>query len=857
MDAQVEDIQQRIATSAASTERLLFWEDETGEYRELIAQLQVPGIEVVYATHAELATKRLVLRQNPDSRYVIYRAGETPLPTDDLIYDLKCASVPFTVAAEGLWAQECGIEPRFAHVLAKYPAFFRSKERREGLAKSTLPKSSPDEIALAMCAATLLVRDGSGLDAARDMAKRLIVEWERGNEESLRLLDETGLTETLWNTLRTMLGYVVPAGAAPSVDDLALRLLQALLGDLVTDSNMMSTPEATRIVTELALSPKTRPAYEKMVGVFGKEVFSEANLDSSTDIQTLARIDGLPQVDEAILMRFVQTAPSVGQDLTLLESVYAQRRHGLWAQKYTPHYQTLLALGRFREAQVKYDQQVPGATTFDALLEGYTSSWFAIDMQYRELIAAWHGISGTSKFKVALGSVVEKAESKYTQYLSDMSDRWQSHAMDAGVWPPKLDTSQASFFKQCVERELPESAHGRRIGVIVSDALRYEMGVSLASQLVASKLRSIAGRTSVSIKPAISMLPSYTQLGMAALLPDGPLAIEADTSVTKSGKPTQGTAARQKLLGERILGAVAVQAQTILDSGMPDISNSQLVFVYHNVIDKVGDKRDTESTVFRETPRALAEIEQLTAMLLTAGCKKVFITADHGFIYQDHEPEAYEYVDVKELAFLKGSDLVDSAHTRRFAVGAIPASDALIEFTPQQLSLEGNLKVAVPKGIARLRLSGSGARFVHGGLSPQETVIPIVCVEITASKGAAHPTDVEGYPLGRATITGSTVMLDVYQVEPVSDKVGGAVAIVGLYAGDGTLLSSVEQTLTLNSESSSSEDRKTRVVLRLTDDVDSHNTAFLRIYTRVGQTNARKLAWEREYTINRAFGMDF
>ena len=857
MDAQVLDIQQRIAASAATTSRMLFWEDDAGEYRELIPQLQVPGVGVVDATQAELATKRLVLRQNPGARYVIYRAGGAPSKTDDLIYDLKCASVPFTVAAEGLWAQECGIDLRFAYVLAKHPAFFRSKERREGLAKSTLSKTSPDEITLAMCAATLLVRDGSSLDAARDMAKRLIVEWERGNEESLRLLDEMGLTDTLWDTLRSKLGYVVPEGSQPSVDDLAFGLLQALLGDLVDDGNKMSTPEAMRIVSELALQPKTRLAYEKMVDKYGKVVFSQVN-EGDADIAALARIDGLPQIDEAILMRFAQAAVTSGQDVALLEEVYSQRQHGVWANRYSAHYKTLLALGRLKDAYAKYGSQISGATTFSALLEGYTGSWYVIDLQYRELIAAWHGIPGKGMFKEKLSPVIAAIENEYSQFLSDVTGRWQSHAMEEGVWPPDQQTAQSSFFKRFIEMEFPENTHGKRIGVIISDALRYEMGVGLAAQLVASKARSISGRTSVAVKPAISMLPSYTQLGMAALLPDGALAIEPDTSVTKGGKPTQGTANRQKLLEERFSGALALQAQSILDAGALPSNDFPLVFVYHNVIDKVGDKLDTQTTVFRETPRALAEIEQLAAMLLTAGCKKVFITSDHGFIYQDHDPEAYEYADVKDLSLFKGADTVESAQTRRFVVGSsLPASDALLEFTPNQLSLEGNLKVAVPKGISRLRLSGSGARFVHGGLSPQENVIPVVSVEITDAKGATHPTDVAGYPLGRAIITGAAVMLDVYQVEPVSDKVSGAVAIVGLYTKDGTLLSSVEHTLTLDSESASSEDRKTRIVVNLTDDVDKHHMAYLRIYTRVGQTNARKLAWEREYTINRAFGMDF
>jgi hypothetical protein len=36
------------------------------------------------------------------------------------------------------------------------------------------------------------------------------------------------------------------------------------------------------------------------------------------------------------------------------------------------------------------------------------------------------------------------------------------------------------------------------------------------------------------------------------------------------------------------------------------------------------------------------------------------------------------------------------------------------------------VEVQIPKSINRLRLKGSGSRFVHGGASLQEVVIPVL-----------------------------------------------------------------------------------------------------------------------------------
>ncbi len=850
MDIQAEDIIQRLTATLSLGAKLLLWEDEAGEYRDAIKGLAVPGATIIDVTGAELASKRTVYRERPDERFVLYRAGGAPPAQDDLIYDLKQMAVPFTVEMEGLWASECGVSPLLATVLARHAAFFNSKERKERLAKSSLPKTGPEELELAMCAAALLVREGTPRDVARDMAKRALFEWQRNKEESMRLLTEASLDGAFWAAMANELGYRVPDGATPSVEDLAYRICQGTLGRTVEDRFAMNAGEAVRIMSDLS-APRHRDVLEAMVERCGEMAASQADLEGA-ELQELLRLDGLPQVDEAILGRFASAASTSAMDMAALEDACALRRHGIWGERFSAYYESLLALGKLGVACASYKQAAPSATSLADIVQRYSEEWYLVDSHYRALIEAWHRVPA-GHFKDSLSGAVAKAEADYGSYLSDIANRWQAHVLDNGVWPPEVDSAQTSFFMRYVLRQVPEAAQGKRIGIVVSDALRFEMGEELASR-IAQNVR----RAKTSIEPALSTIPSYTQLGMAALLPDGPMMIEPDTNVTKGGKPTGGTANREKLMAERLAGARALRAKDVLAQGSISEPGAPVIVVYHNVIDFVGDKRDTETNVFPETRRAFAEVETLTGMLLAAGCGKVYITADHGFIYQDHDPEPHEYADVPGLSILKSSDAVDSEHTRRFIVGdAIPSSDVLIEYTPEQLSLVGDYKIAVPMGITRLRLSGSGARFVHGGASPQENIIPVICVEQVKGKDAAHPVDVDGFPTGRASITGPTVMVDVYQTEPLSENVTASVAIVGLYAKDGTLLSSTEQTLTLESTSMSSEDRKTRVVLDLTDDVDKHQSAFLRISTRVGNTNATKVAWEREYSVNRAFGRDF
>lgn len=137
--------------------------------------------------------------------------------------------------------------------------------------------------------------------------------------------------------------------------------------------------------------------------------------------------------------------------------------------------------------------------------------------------------------------------------------------------------------------------------------------------------------------------------------------------------------------------------------------------------------------------------------------------------------------------------------------------------------------------------------------------MPVFTVEQVRSKSAvaAHPSAVPAFPVGRPVITGPSVTLDVCQEEPVGELVVPETVRVGAYAKDGRLPSPSEVTLELSSASASSDDLKVRVRVDLIEDVDQVGVAVLRVSARVGASNAFKGIWERDYQVNRAFGMDF
>ena len=66
---------------------------------------------------------------------------------------------------------------------------------------------------------------------------------------------------------------------------------------------------------------------------------------------------------------------------------------------------------------------------------------------------------------------------------------------------------------------------------------------------------------------------------------------------------------------------------------------------------------------------------------------------------------------------------------RRFVLGRnLKDLPSLHKFSSAQLGLEGDMEVQIPKSMNRLRVRGSGSRFVHGGAALQEIVIPLLKV---------------------------------------------------------------------------------------------------------------------------------
>ena len=184
--------------------------------------------------------------------------------------------------------------------------------------------------------------------------------------------------------------------------------------------------------------------------------------------------------------------------------------------------------------------------------------------------------------------------------------------------------------------------------------------------------------------------------------------------------------------------------------------------------------------------------------LANANATNIFITADHGFLFQDEALADTFFLSTKP----QGDDI--KVINRRYVLGhGLKADNAFATFGAAQLGLESDLEVQIPKSIHRLRLAGGGSRFVHGGATLQEIVVPVLAVN-KKRKSDTRLVNVEVWPESDKITTGQ-VVVRLFQSEPVSDKVQPRTLRAGLYVGE-TLISNLVN-LTFDQTSADKRDR--------------------------------------------------
>ena len=814
--------------------RIVFWYDTKQELRTDFETLQLVGIEKIELTNNEFGVKYRILRELPEQKFLLYREGPQSGDLENWLLDVQLAQGEFRTDQVGLWLSELELELEFADLVEGHAEFYRALKRKDALKHLLKAEDTHGMIRLKM----LSVCAGSE-PRIDSVLEHLLAELSSNRDEKIKLINRCGLDGFLWEQMSRSYGY---SSNEPGIQDFGIELFKSCYA-MGTDGHVQLASDAIVFLKRWKDSRQFEASFESLSNECAEILGIEQDL-GKRDFRALLELDYFRLIDKKIisdLVRAVISRTVSSGDVTLW---VRQRRQGHWYREFQHLYEAVDYASQFVHALDEAN------LTMESLTDGiqrYSHAWFHLDQLYRKF--TYHvRRSGEASL---MGKLTDQIENLYSNnYLLKVNDRWQSFVDTAPEWDAAPVPLQRRFFARWVQPFLEKD---NKVYVIISDALRYEIGDELLS------LIRQEDRYDATLEPALSMLPSYTQLGMAALLPNQALALaDNDTgTVEVDGQSSQGTANRIKIL-QKIspYKTTAIKAEDLMGLNRDDcralVRDHNVVYIYHNRIDATGDKRDTEERVFEAVEETLQELIRLVKKLTNANASNLLVTSDHGFIYQNRAIEDSDFArDEAEGTQILFQD-------RRFVLGkGLKEKASFRKFQSSELGLSGEVEVLIPKSINRLRRKGSGSRFVHGGASLQEVIIPVVRIN-KKRQSDLSTVEVDILRGSNSTITSGQMAVTLYQAQPVTDKVQPRTLRAGIYTQSGDLISdSHDLTFDLTSDNPRERELQVRFVLTRKADDANEQEVILRLDEKLAGTSHYQEYKALRYLMRRSFTSDF
>lgn len=812
--------------------RIVVWHDPDGSFVTEVETQAPIGVAVLRVENDEFGIKHRVLRDEPGTKFLLYRHGPVPDRAGNWLLDLELAHGVFTADRSALMQADLGITaPGTDALIAEHQKFFGDVKLFAKFKTLLRPGDDLLTVKAKMCAVVL----GQKEHSFSELTRTLLVQHASGDNSGYASIVKQGLADFHWGGATDIYGY---ESESPSTAGFALWMFkQARDGFEATSSSAARNIEID--FRSFRDSMRSADALKKLARQ------AEIDLDyaeqaKEASLSELARNDVFDAGEKEIIRHLVEGIQS--QTLAprdVAEMIRTRRRDSVWFDDYATLYS---ALGAAAELLPAIRSARLDVSAFDDGLIRYRDDLFRIDQLYRQYTLA----SQTAEFKQPLEALNEQIENAYvTDFLSKLGISWQQQVDDVEKWKTLAITSQSSFYDHYIA---PLVRGGRKKAVvIISDALRYEVADELTS-----KIRG-ENKYDAKIEAMLGVLPSYTQLGMAALLPHKTLAhSQGGDPVLADGQASNGTPNRSKILAA--VGGTAIQATGFLKMKPAErrdlYAANQVLYVYHDTIDATGDKAVSEHRTFKAASDAINEIIDIVKKLASANATNIFVTADHGFLYQESRLAPQFNLTVKP----QGDKLV--VENRRYVLGrGLKQHDAFRLFTPEQIGLSSDLEVQIPNSICRIVKPGAGFQFVHGGASLQEIVVPVISINKGRSD-TVESVNVDIHPESDKITTGQ-IVVKLYQQSAVTNQRTARKLRAGLYFGENLI--SNEPELLFDVESAEGRDRFQSVRLLLSKDADAANNQMVefRLSEPIGETGEWKKYKSVRYTLKRSFTTDF
>ncbi len=736
-DKVIQDLNRRFAAPLPEfyQRRIIFWYDEDKEFEDKLDEVVLENAKVIALTgNNAFSVKKLLSLDDLTTNYLFYSPLAYNRLDDNWLLDVELYSEAFRADLISIWMDEMGLvsNPAMRKQVKNYRAYFNAKDRRLKVSTQNEIPATPAQLHMAVMAAMCGLKDAqpnmilrsvfrAGLDLKNNTVYQDFLKYHADGAFWAMVRQGCGFVEEEPDLGRLAIHLLLTAATRTmrqeylaGLDGFISMPHQAYCYDFISEwlhSDKVNSSEAGR---ECGLGWDIQQLYD-----VARYVEDEAHLHQRFEkltVDDLAGTECFPCINEVILAKLMTEISDHIIDVDTITSIVEKRRTCAWYEPFENFYDGILQVANM---QSFFKEHSAGFHTAEAkgIWKEYTESYYQMDTYYRLFQLSFQKSLETTNILLddLFKHVVDKVEGLYTHwFLSELGNNWSDVcAEELATYGKVLEVpQQEEFYHSRIK------SSDTRVFVIVSDAMRYEVAATMADQLQRET------QSKVSISSMQSIFPSITKFGMAALLPHKELTVEVRNDVLTVLADGQSTAStyRNKVLKSENPASVALKYNDIIAMKRAErsalVKGMNVVYIYHDTIDEASHTSDT--VVFSACDKTISELKNLVRIIVNEfGGTNILITADHGFLYT-YSPLTED--DKVDKTSFNGMDV---EYGRRYAImqkGAQPNYLLPVKLLGGKTEFDG----FTPRESIRIKMNGGGMNFVHGGISLQEMVVPVI-----------------------------------------------------------------------------------------------------------------------------------
>lgn len=731
--------------------KLVFWYDDKGDFAEDIDGVELTNAKVYKLTKDnQFYTKYFLEKEDTSTNYLIYAPFPKPPVTENHLEDTMLYSKRFYADRASLLSVDLGIEEKYKPIIEKHIKFFGNKERLQRFYDLEIENFNEENILTGIMSAVCRTRTNS----FDEVIRVLITEDNLTDNKYLEEFAKYDIEKEFWKLCEQQFGFSMDV---PNLEKLVITMF-VTYADRYIDAEMpkswkkfisYKSGNIIAFLDNLMNNILYREKYDKL-SQYVAECLNASEELSKYEVEAFVDCDSFACID-VLMIRWIVSrlraedclAEIGGHSIFELCGIRAKMHFG---SKYSFIYEMLDSA-----YWIVTNAQYEAPNGFKKIIDSYISGDCLIDNHYRVFYLNYDKLENTTEFE----DLRDLVENIYTnEYLGELLPKWNEGLLEENALT--CIPLQRNFFSKFVK-----SVNVKTV-VIISDAMRYEVGRQLYTKMMDNP------KCSAKLQVMLSVLPSYTRLGMEALLPHKTLELTDDFREVVDGKYATDLAVRQAVLQSYEPESKCVQfddVKNLKGQELRDVFTGQsVVYVYHDQIDNTGEHE--EDAVFEACEKAVDEIVKLIQKISTSGNTYRFIvTADHGFIYKRDKVTASDKIG--------GMSDSDRLVKRRYIVAKKPVTEQGVcnIGLGYMLGNDDNKIISYSCSTNVFSTPGNaGLNYVHGGSSPQEMLVPVL--DIKMDKGAVETRSAQIMLVSLVQkITNLITSLDFIQSDPVSDVV--------------------------------------------------------------------------------------